>query len=79
MAPVASVSNQAMADTASVAPTMPVPTQPQPATARPSAASGLLAARNQLRSQTKRGQEEQTAAVSPKKALTAPAKKSQPQ
>ncbi|PSU24165.1 DNA polymerase III subunit gamma/tau [Photobacterium kishitanii] len=75
MAPVASVPNQVMADTASVAPTMPVPTQPQPATARPSAASGLLAARNQLRSQTKRGQEEQTAAVSPKKALTAPAKK----
>ncbi|SMY32007.1 DNA polymerase III subunit gamma/tau [Photobacterium andalusiense] len=51
------------------------PTQPQPAAARPSAASGLLAARNQLRSQTKRGQDEQSVAVSPKKALTAPAKK----
>lgn len=43
--------------------------------ARPSAASGLLAARNQLRSQTKRGQEEQLAGTSSKKSPTAPAKK----
>ncbi|OBU24220.1 DNA polymerase III subunit gamma/tau [Photobacterium aquimaris] len=53
----------------------PMQSQPQPAVARPSAASGLLAARNQLRSQTKRGQDDQSASVLPKKALTAPAKK----
>lgn len=77
MPPVASLPNQAIADTTTVAPTPPVQMQPQTGTApaRPSAASGLLAARNQLRSQTKRGQEEQTAAILPKKALTAPAKK----
>ncbi|KJG14923.1 DNA polymerase III subunit gamma/tau [Photobacterium iliopiscarium] len=54
-------------------PAMQPPTEAAPA--RPSAASGLLAARNQLRSQTKRGQEGQTAATSLKKPLTAPAKK----
>lgn len=59
------------------APLTPPPAQPQTTVAptRPSAASGLLAARNQLRSQTKRGQEGQTAATLPKKPLTAPAKK----
>lgn len=60
-----------------------VPQPPQPVTqppidaapVRPSAASGLLAARNQLRSQTKRGQDGQTTSTSPKKDLTTPAKK----
>ncbi len=69
--------NQTMIDSAAVVPAPSAPIQSPPAVAptRPSAASGLLAARNQLRSQTKRGQEGQTAATSLKKPLTAPAKK----
>ncbi|MEC6795874.1 DNA polymerase III subunit gamma/tau [Photobacterium sp. S4TG1] len=54
-------------------PTMQPSTDTMPA--RPSAASGLLAARNQLRSQTKRSQDGQTASTLPKKDLTTPAKK----
>lgn len=72
---------QAMTDSTAVVPvpstSIPSPSQPQTNSVPPrqSAASGLLAARNQLRSQTKRGQEGQTAATSLKKPLTAPAKK----
>ncbi|MEC6814022.1 DNA polymerase III subunit gamma/tau [Photobacterium toruni] len=61
--------NQPVVDSTVV--TSPVPA----ASPRPSAASGLLAARNQLRSQTKRGQDGQTTAISSKKPLTTPAKK----
>lgn len=79
----ASVPQQQQQQSVPTAPVAPLQSQQQstpvaptqPAATRPSAASGLLAARNQLRSQTKRGQEEQPAAVLPKKALTAPAKK----
>ena len=73
--------NQTMIDSTAVVPVPSAPIQSQPqlqtgaVSTRPSIASGLLAARNQLRSQTKRGQEGQTAAISPKKASTAPAKK----